>query len=286
MTAAIRRLEVEEHAATTVGSSSGISHTRRLLRKCRSSSGFIRTRNIKTGKNMIIGIDFDGTCVTHEFPEVGKDIGAQRVLRRLVEAGHQLVLFTMRSDKDEVEVSGQERMAMAQAGVVGAAGNHLSAAVGWFVKNDIPLWGVNENPTQKSWTSSPKPYCHFYIDDSAIGIPMKHTDLSKRPYVDWEGVEECLEMNGVLPSSGEVAERIMADIERVRKSIQATPQWKKYEPGKSELKDEAIYLVKCPNWSEAGMSVAIWTIHGFDCDHPNIDRFNKEVTHYLLLEER
>lgn len=25
---------------------------------------------------MIIAVDFDGTCVTHEFPKVGKDIGA------------------------------------------------------------------------------------------------------------------------------------------------------------------------------------------------------------------
>jgi hydroxymethylpyrimidine pyrophosphatase-like HAD family hydrolase len=47
---------------------------------------------------MIIAIDFDGTCVTHEFPKVGKDINAVPVLKALVENGHQLVLFTMRSD--------------------------------------------------------------------------------------------------------------------------------------------------------------------------------------------
>jgi hypothetical protein len=47
---------------------------------------------------MDICIDFDGTCVTHEFPEVGKDIGAVPVLRKLVEQGHNLILFTMRSD--------------------------------------------------------------------------------------------------------------------------------------------------------------------------------------------
>ena len=26
---------------------------------------------------MYIGIDFDGTCTTHDFPKVGKDIGAE-----------------------------------------------------------------------------------------------------------------------------------------------------------------------------------------------------------------
>lgn len=39
---------------------------------------------------MIIAVDFDGTCVTHEFPEVGKDIGAVPVLKELVEKGMQI----------------------------------------------------------------------------------------------------------------------------------------------------------------------------------------------------
>ena len=43
---------------------------------------------------MDIVIDFDGTCVTHEFPLVGKDIGAIPVLKKLVENGHNLILFT------------------------------------------------------------------------------------------------------------------------------------------------------------------------------------------------
>ena len=46
---------------------------------------------------MIIAIDFDGTCVTHEYPYIGKDIGAVPVLQRLVKAGHELILWTMRS---------------------------------------------------------------------------------------------------------------------------------------------------------------------------------------------
>lgn len=33
-------------------------------------------------KKMIIAIDFDGTCVTHEFPKIGKDIGAAPAFRR------------------------------------------------------------------------------------------------------------------------------------------------------------------------------------------------------------
>lgn len=30
---------------------------------------------------MIIAVDFDGTCVTHEYPKVGREIGAVGVLK-------------------------------------------------------------------------------------------------------------------------------------------------------------------------------------------------------------
>ena len=56
--------------------------------------------NLNNKNGIIISVDFDGTCVSHEFPNIGKDIGAVPVLKALVENGHQLVLFTMRSDDD------------------------------------------------------------------------------------------------------------------------------------------------------------------------------------------
>jgi hypothetical protein len=71
---------------------------------------------------MIIGIDFDGTCVSHEFPYIGKDIGAVPVLKKLVEDGNQLILWTMRSD--------------------GKSGDFLKQAIEWFKDNDIPLWRI------------------------------------------------------------------------------------------------------------------------------------------------
>ena len=117
---------------------------------------------------MIIAIDFDGTVVTHEYPKVGKDVGAVPYLKRLTDRGHQLILYTMRSNEE------------------------LEAAKKWFADNDIPLWGINENPDQKSWTTSPKPYAHLYIDDSGIGIPLKQDGLSPRAYVDWDKVARYL----------------------------------------------------------------------------------------------
>ena len=114
----------------------------------------------------VFAVDFDGTCVTHQFPEVGTDIGAQGVLRRIVDEGGKLILWTMRSDQ------------------------YLQEAVEWFEKNHLPLYGVQSNPTQVEWTKSPKAYAHCYIDDAALGCPLAiPEDTDKRPYVDWEKVE-------------------------------------------------------------------------------------------------
>jgi len=124
---------------------------------------------------MKIAIDFDGTCVTHEYPNVGNDIGAVPVLKKLVTAGHLLILNTMRS------------------------GEELQDAIDWFKKNNIPLYGVNEDPGQKEWTQSPKVFANLYIDDATLGCPLvtpvkgflpgeDHT--SSRPYVDWKLIDE------------------------------------------------------------------------------------------------
>ena len=52
---------------------------------------------------MVIAVDFDGTCVTDEFPKVGKEIGAAPVLKALTENGHLIVLNTMRGHYPKVE---------------------------------------------------------------------------------------------------------------------------------------------------------------------------------------
>jgi hypothetical protein len=116
---------------------------------------------------MIIAIDFDGTCVTHEYPYIGRDIGAQEVLLRLVANRHKLILWTMRS------------------------GRALTEAQVWFEKNGIPLFGVNENPDQKEWTTSPKAYATLYIDDAALGAPVIQNG-TERAYLDWETARKYL----------------------------------------------------------------------------------------------
>lgn len=132
---------------------------------------------------MTIAIDFDGTCVYHEYPKIGGDVGAIPVLKRLVKEGHQIILFTMRS------------------------GSELTDAVKWFLVNDIPLYGIQYNPTQTEWTCSNKCYAHLYIDDAALGCPLvpyyqdegpNGEPIDARPFVDWTAVEILLVERGVL----------------------------------------------------------------------------------------
>lgn len=129
-------------------------------------------------KSKIIAIDFDGTCVTHDYPNIGKDIGAIPVLQQLAYYGHWLILFTMRS------------------------GEELKEAKNWCDINQIKLEGVNFNPLQATWTTSPKVYADLYIDDAALGCPLKYDcTLSNRPFVDWEKVKVLLQQYMFLPKN-------------------------------------------------------------------------------------
>jgi hypothetical protein len=123
---------------------------------------------------MEIAIDFDGTCVSHEYPKIGKDIGAVSVLKRLMESGNQLILFTMRSGKE------------------------LQEAVDWFADNDLILYGIGYNPTQREWSKSNKCYAQLYIDDAALGCPLIYSSLEERPFVDWESVKMILIEKGII----------------------------------------------------------------------------------------
>lgn len=122
-----------------------------------------------------IAIDFDGTCVEHDYPAVGMDVeGAVDTLRALNKRGHRLILYTMRS------------------------GEKLEAALKWFKERKITLWAVNRNPEQEEWTDSPKVFADLYIDDSALGCPIMFIDGVRRPVVKWAKVRTQLEFDGVL----------------------------------------------------------------------------------------
>jgi hypothetical protein len=115
-----------------------------------------------------IGLDFDGSLVTHEYPAVGRDIGAVPWLHKLQKLGAAFILWTMRSDDPE-----KNRYV-------------LTDAVNWCKANGIELYGINKNPDQ-DWTSSPKAYCKVYVDDAGYGAPLIVSKIEgERPYLNWD----------------------------------------------------------------------------------------------------
>lgn len=125
-------------------------------------------------KSMVIGIDFDGTMVTHAYPKLGKPLDyAIETVIKLQEVGHKIILYTMRSD------------------------DRLQEAIDYLEDEGIVLWAVNENPSQKHWTNSPKIFCNLVIDDNALGCPST-VEASGRLIVDWVEVEALLIERGYL----------------------------------------------------------------------------------------
>lgn len=125
---------------------------------------------------MIIGIDFDGTIVGHCYPEIGPAVpDAIETMKDLQARGDKLILWTMRSDG-------------------GPDGPMLTEAVEFCRANGVAFWGINRNPEQDDWTSSHKAYANAYIDDAAVGCPLRDHPSAKvkRRCVDWSRIRELL----------------------------------------------------------------------------------------------
>jgi hydroxymethylpyrimidine pyrophosphatase-like HAD family hydrolase len=117
-------------------------------------------------------IDFDGTLCLHDFPFIGDELPkAIEVLKKLQDAGHDLILLTMRY------------------------GIHLDEAKEWCKLREIEFFSVNCNPMYE--TGSRKVYGHIHIDDHNLGIPLIHDHtIHRKPFVDWGIIDKMLEEKG------------------------------------------------------------------------------------------
>ena len=98
---------------------------------------------------MTIAVDFDGTIVTHEYPQIGSELPlAIPTLKRLKEDGHKLILWTVRE------------------------GDLLDDAVLWCRERGLEFYAVNkEFPEEdvKNVHYSRKPKVDIWIDDRNVG---------------------------------------------------------------------------------------------------------------------
>jgi len=98
--------------------------------------------------NIKIAVDFDGTIVEHQYPEIGKEkLFAFQTLKELEKRGARLILWTFRTGKE------------------------LEAAVEYCRKNGIEFYAVNKNYPEEVLDDSisRKIDADIYIDDKNIG---------------------------------------------------------------------------------------------------------------------
>ena len=144
--------------------------------------------NKRKSSGYVIGVDFDGTIVTNQYPWVGRPVPmAKEVINMLNENGHRCFLFTMR-DVEE-----------------------LNDAIDYCESEGIPMVGYNKSPDQ--FSTSPKQYASLYIDDAAVGCPLYHkTGTLSRPYVNWYEVALRLHTCGLLTDSQLEELNLMKDV--------------------------------------------------------------------------
>jgi hydroxymethylpyrimidine pyrophosphatase-like HAD family hydrolase len=98
--------------------------------------------------NIKIAVDFDGTIVEHQYPEIGKEkLFAFRTLKELEKMGARLILWTFRTGKE------------------------LEDAIEFCRKNGIEFYAVNKNYPEEVMddTVSRKIDADIYIDDKNVG---------------------------------------------------------------------------------------------------------------------
>ena len=103
---------------------------------------------MKLYNRLTIAIDFDGTIVEDDYPNVGKPrIFAFETLKKLQEDGHRLILWTYRS------------------------GLRLEEAVAFCESQGIKFYAINKSfpEEQFDYTKSRKIHADLFIDDRNIG---------------------------------------------------------------------------------------------------------------------
>lgn len=98
----------------------------------------------------IIAVDFDGTIVTHEYPNIGEELPfATETLRMLTRDHHRVILWSVRE------------------------GKLLQDAIDWCRERGVEFYAVNrdypEEEKEKNNHYSRKLKADYFIDDRGIG---------------------------------------------------------------------------------------------------------------------
>ncbi len=135
---------------------------------------------------MKIYLDFDGTCVEHEYPKIGRcNFGCIEVIKKLQDAGHEIILNTYRVEANAASF---------------AAAMDWFASYWMFLKDRKQRETFEFKPITQSTTHKIQPWPWnlkeakmndaLYIDDYAFGIPLKPACMIPGNMVDWNELDK------------------------------------------------------------------------------------------------
>lgn len=132
---------------------------------------------------MNVYLDFDGTVVAHEYPELGSvNPNALQIIKKLQDAGHNIILNTMRAEFKDGSLEEAFEYLNSNANVTGIKITQATAR-----KISPPRWSLKDATDE------------IYIDDIAADIPLIAARVGFM--VDWQEVERQLIENGILEAS-------------------------------------------------------------------------------------
>jgi len=148
---------------------------------------------------MTVLLDYDGTCVEHVWPGIGRcNFGCIEVIDKLQRSGHDIVLNTMRCE------FGDDSLEKALAWF-DQAWAHLNPS-NRFVMHGADAVGFDLAPIQSTATKLQPPAWDLdqylkdqviFIDDQSRGVPLKRAVMIPGLMVDWDEIDRQLEKAGV-----------------------------------------------------------------------------------------
>jgi len=133
---------------------------------------------------MKIYLDFDGTVVEHQYPNIGVyNEGCFEVIQKLQKARHRIILNTYRANLKD--------------GTLQAAITYLNF---WALENDLivieEFERIKLEPHPWDWNYF-KTNDLIYIDDICEGIPLRPAKEAEYPMVDWKKLDKEFEEKGI-----------------------------------------------------------------------------------------
>lgn len=131
---------------------------------------------------MIIQLDFDGTVVNFDFPNIGRlNVGCIEVVKALFNAGHHIYLNTYRANISEE--------ALAEALNFLEVHEIISMLSGINPQKKIPpAWNPDESIKNGE----------LFIDDDSEGIALKWDHTGQIKMVDWRVVKSQLIQKNII----------------------------------------------------------------------------------------